>query len=194
MWSVETWDAATNVQDLLTMPGATVSIVTNSPKALTEATTATTDACVEALHDGQVLLSKANGKVYAFGDRAILQCDFATPVALSSLGFWTYWSEGGRDGIAVDSIEVRRSANGVFREIPAMTAVAHGTRAVDGNNNSYGRFHATVTRADGSPLAERVSSMRVIFGIADNDWTSYTEIAAFGTPLPSSGATILLVQ
>ena len=195
VWSVETWSAATNITDLLTVPGAAVSIVTNSTKALTEAATITTDTSVAALHDGSLPRTKANGTVYAIGDGAVVQCDFATPVDLSALGFWTYFSGGGgRDGIAVESIEVRRGAKGAFRTIAAMTPFEHGTKKIDGNDASSGSFHAMVSRADGSLLAEHVSAVRIVFGDADNGWTVYTELEAVGNPSPSSATTILFVQ
>lgn len=195
VWSVETWSAATNIADLLTVPGATLSIVTNSTKALTEAATITTDTSVAALHDGSLPRTKSNSTVYAIGDGAVVQCDFATPVDLSSLGFWTYYSGGGgRDGIAVESIEARRGARGAFHTIAAMTPFEYGTKKIDGNDASPGSFHAMVSRADGSLLAEHVSAVRIVFGDADNGWSVYTEIEAVGTPLPVFDATVILVR
>lgn len=97
------------------------------------------------------------------------------------------WGDGGRDGIAVDSVEV--SSDGT--EWKTFGSVAYGTKKVDGNNNSAGALFARLHDDEGFALATKISYVKINFSNEqDNNGTGYVEIEVCGAAAGQLGAAV----
>lgn len=97
------------------------------------------------------------------------------------------WGDGGRDGIAVDSVEV--SSDGT--EWKTFDSVAYGTKAVDGNNNSAKALFARLHDDEGFALATKISYVKINFSNEqDNNGTGYVEIEVCGAASGLPGAAV----
>lgn len=97
------------------------------------------------------------------------------------------WGDGGRDGIAVDSVEV--SSDGT--EWKTFDSVAYGTKKVDGNNNSAGALFARLHDDEGFALATKISYVKINFSNEqDNNGTGYVEIEVCGAAAGLPGAAV----
>ena len=97
------------------------------------------------------------------------------------------WGSGGRDGIAVDSVEV--STDGT--EWKTFDSVAYGTKKVDRNDNSAGALFARLHDDEGFALATKISYVKINFSNEqDNNGTGYVEIEVCGTAAGLPGAAV----
>ena len=97
------------------------------------------------------------------------------------------WGDGGRDGIAVDSVEV--SSDGT--EWKTFGSVTYGTKAVDGNNNSAKALFARLHDDEGFALATTISYVKINFSNQqDNNGTGYVEIEVCGAAAGLPGAAV----
>ena len=105
---------------------------------------------------------------------------FDTARILHKLRFYTFWGDGGRDGVNINQIKVLYSGESdwsVLTSVPAYS-VACG-------NNSSSAGALTVELADTDPsvfLASDIVGLQIVFGYQDNNGTGYAEIEADAPP------------
>jgi len=143
-----------------------------------------TDAGFATLNDGRIALSADTGTTYPVGSGSVFDLDFEGLREVSELDFWTYWMDGGRDGIAIKSIAVQHGKSSPFVTDDTIPELVVGTLATSEGNSSSGRYHVRLTRAGGEPLFEHATAVRIRFGVMDNDWSFVQEIEALGKPYP----------
>lgn len=140
------------------------------------------ESAVVALTDGRLNSEASNTSnsdkhMLAISSDALLQCDFSSPVNISSVGFWTKW-DGGRDGQEIAAVSARFENGPDFvqiRDIPCMHAGQSGLA-----EDITGHLHYTLVPKSGEFLLRNVSSLRIQFGHQENGWSGYQEIEVFG--------------
>jgi len=108
---------------------------------------------------------------------------------LDSLSIYTRWGDGGRDGIAISWVQVRRDGASDWEQLDG-SSLSYGC----GDNNTSGHLYATLARSDGTPIATDVVGIKIRFSSSqDNGGSGYVEVEARGsataTPQVSLGAT-----
>lgn len=107
---------------------------------------------------------------------ATLCWQLAEATDIGELRFYSYWSDSGRDGIAIDDILVKTSSDGEW-----VTISERFPKFAVGVNpsgfGSTGRIFASVKGCDGAALyPEPVTDVKIVFGVQDNGYTNYDEI------------------
>ena len=128
---------------------------------------------LSCLNDGKVdatrkITSENNGKT-------TLECTLATATDIGSFRFYSYHTDGGRDGIAVDDIQVKTTASDTWTSINLLSSFKDSA-AFGNNQSSSGRLWVELKNALDFPLAKNVTAIKICFGVQDNNWTPYAEI------------------
>lgn len=105
-----------------------------------------------------------------------LTWELSAPVDLKSLRINTHWGDGGRDGVALNSIEVRTSGATSWTTL-AGSAVAYGIV----NNSSGSDLELIFSASDNTVLATDVAAIRFDLGTQDNNGSGFTEFEAIAT-------------
>ena len=121
---------------------------------------------------GALVNGLVNGSQSVYNDNTF-ECTFLQPEDIGSIGFYSFHTDGGRDGIGIDDIQVKTVSNDEWTSIPGFTALSYG---IGNNNSSAGRLSAVLADDAGDSLADGVTALKVCFGKQDNDWTPYAEI------------------
>ena len=140
-----------------------------------------TDAAV--LVDGRFVLANGESDVAALGTGIRLQYDLPSPRDVASVGIYSYWSDGGRDGFALSSLEYKEEGDAAWRTL-AFDEIRVGL----GDNYSSGSYFATVARAGGAPLLTNAVAIAIPFSTMDNAIAGIGEIQALRASLASQRA------
>jgi len=98
-------------------------------------------------------------------------------VALSRLRVNTHWGDGGRDGVAFDSVSVRKAGDDKWTVLPN-SGVNYGIE----DHNTSGDLEVVYRNSGDEPFAVNVAAVRFNFGVQEyNTGTGYTEFEAVGT-------------
>lgn len=128
---------------------------------------------VAALTDGVVPTSGDYTKVVGVSGGTLT---WALPqeYSLLQLRVFTWWGDGGRDGIHISEIAVKHGGSSEWTVLD-VPAVNYGC----GNNGTAGSLFAFLADDAGDPLAVNVTDLRITFGQPqDNNGTGYVEIEA----------------
>ena len=142
---------------------------------------ANTNAAV--LVDGRFVRANGESDVAALGTGLRLQYDLPSPRDVASVGIYSAWSNGGRDGFALSSLQYKAEGDTAWRTI-SFDEVSVGL----GDNYSAGSYFATVARAGGAPLLTNAVSVAIPFSTMDNASAGIGEIQALRAPLAAPRA------
>ena len=137
---------------------------------------------VSVLFDGDVLMHSARdwSKTCSM-QKGIFTFTFPQPTNIAEIALFTFWGNGGRDGIAVSNVLVQTSASSEWMKICPVTLSV----GVNNNSSSHGAMVAVLRLNGGSAPLENVTALKVCLPAAqDNNGTGYTEIAAFENFVP----------
>ncbi|MGN0854082.1 MAG: hypothetical protein ACI4R9_01025 [Kiritimatiellia bacterium] len=181
-WSVAQWDCSADVElpvgcNLLRKPGAELELVQNVPH----------DSLYSCLGDLSILTNgvlKVDpllvGAIYPIGNNsktnAIVDCRFAVAKKISEIRLYTYFTDGKRDGIAVDTLHVQREGEAFFRRVDSVAPFSYGV----GNDATPGALVASLAASKGEYLFSRITALRICFGPLDHDCSTFSEIEVFG--------------
>lgn len=140
---------------------------------------------VGILTDKRVVWNEKSGQ-YAVRDRAEIVFSLPAAADISEFRFYSSWTDNGRAGIAVASIEVQTAANGPWTAIDgsAFRLCATGVNTIPNGPQGQDPMARRVRFFDQNEgmLATNVVAVRISFGDQDNGWSGYAEIEAVGTP------------
>ena len=127
------------------------------------------------LTDGIVNATGANyDNTYAIQSGTIAWV-FSKTVNLTGLRINTHWEDGGRDGIVLSSVQVRKSSGSSWETIPDSSA---SFGAFDDDSGSD--LELVYRNADDSVFVKNVTAIRFNLGNQDNNGTGFTEFEALG--------------
>ena len=98
-----------------------------------------------------------------------------SPVNLTEINIFTRWGDGGRDGIAIDSVAVLYDGESEWTTLDSVPALSVGMN----DNNSCSHYYATLSNASGF-IAQGIRGVKLTFGTQDNGGAGYVEIEACG--------------
>ena len=101
---------------------------------------------------------------------------------MDSVGFYTFWSDGGRDGFAFSSFDWREDGDAQWKTV-SFDEVRLGL----GDNFSHGSYFVAVSRA-GGPLLTNAVAVRIPFPAMDNSCAGVGEIQALRAPVAAPRA------
>ena len=129
------------------------------------------------LVDGRFVFANGEGDVAVVSSDTRLVYELPSPRDVESVGFYTFWSDGGRDGFSFSSIDWREEGDPNWKTV-SFDEVRHGL----GDNFSPGSYFVTVSRA-GGPLLTNAVAVRIPFLTMDNASTGVGEIQALRAPV-----------
>lgn len=135
------------------------------------------------LVDGRFVFAKGDGDVAAIETGAQFTYELPSPRDVESVGFYTFWSDGGRDGFAFSSFDWREDGDPQWKTV-SFDEVRLGL----GDNFSHGSYFVAVSRA-GGPLLTNAVAVRIPFSTMDNSCTGVGEIQALRSVVASPLAT-----
>ena len=121
---------------------------------------------------------------YAIRNGAKVTWSLSAPSDIREFRIYSGWGDEGRSGVAVESIEVKYSADGAWVKLPNSTfnwCKTYTDENTVTNAAPAGNLRL-ISFADpsGADLAKGVEQVRITFGIQDNAWDGYAEIEAIG--------------
>ena len=134
------------------------------------------------LVDGRFVFAKGDGDVAAIETGAQFTYELPSPRDVESVGFYTFWSDGGRDGFAFSSFDWREDGDPQWKTV-SFDEVRLGL----GDNFSHGSYFVAVSRA-GGPLLTNAVAVRIPFPAMDNSCTGVGEIQALRAPVAAPRA------
>ena len=105
-----------------------------------------------------------------------LTWELPSSVDLKSLRINTHWGDGGRDGIALNSIQVQKSGTTTWVDLEG-SAITYG---IDNNSSSDGDLEFVFAGSVNTVLATDVTAIRFNLGTQDNKGSGFTEFEAIG--------------
>ncbi len=126
---------------------------------------------MSALRDGSVV-GGYEGAVGIAGGSLVYQLNDI--VDLDSIAFYTYWGDGGRDGIGISQISVSKDGE-TWTRVGGPCSVGIG----DNGSSEHG-LYAKLSDTGNEKIATDVGYIKIEFGAQDNDGTGYCEIEACG--------------
>ncbi len=138
---------------------------------------------MSALRDGRVV-DGFGGAVGIAGGWLVYQLNDI--VDLDSIAFYTYWGDGGRDGISISQISVSKDGED-------WTTVGGGSCSVGigDNDSSKNGLYAKLSDTGNEKIATDVGYIKIEFGAQDNNGTGYCEIEACGSAVNMPAVTIV---
>lgn len=121
----------------------------------------------------------SGGKIYAVKSNASITYAFAGKARISAVKIYTYWSDGGRQGFNIKSIEA--TADGVSWSVVEGSCADSGFSGTgqcrfDGSRGAYAVFQDP----DSEVVAEGVTAIRVNFAGVENSAIALSEIEIVG--------------
>ena len=135
------------------------------------------------LVDGRFVFANGEGDVAAVETGSQFVYTLPSPRDVDSVGFYTFWSDGGRDGFSFSSIEWREEGDPNWKTV-SFDEVRYGL----GDNFSLGSYFVSVSRA-GGPLLTNAVAVKIPFLTMDNSYTGIGEIQALRSAVASPLAT-----
>lgn len=135
------------------------------------------------LVDGRFVFANGEGDVAAVETGSQFVYTLPSPRDVDSVGFYTFWSDGGRDGFSFSSIDWREEGDPNWKTV-SFEEVRHGL----GDNFSLGSYFVSVSRA-GGPLLTNAVAVRIPFQTMDNSCTGVGEIQALRSSVAAPRAT-----
>lgn len=163
-WTAGTTPTANNVA--LASVGTAVSVSGNDLAAGSLAME------LARVNNGVFEWTTAGGQIFAIGSNAVLTFAFPEPMVISGVNIFSYWADGGRQGIRVNALEVT-SDNKTW------TAIADSA-TTDMIDTASGGCVARFADSEGAVLATGVRSLRVCFGAVENNWVAMSEVEVIG--------------
>jgi len=189
-WCYKTTDAEKpelSLNTLLGKSGVTFEFTDNGgiyDKALTD------PSC---LYSGTLDYQLAKGKSFAIASKAKMNITFPKEASVSAIRLFSFHGDGGRDGINIGAIKVKRTANGAWEDLGAsqlqysigVSGVSDTEDRGDGyynmGNNTGGCCYLALTDSEGGALAEDIFGLRIEFSTMDNGSTNFDEIEICGS-------------
>lgn len=134
------------------------------------------------LVDGRFVFAKGDGDVAAIETGAQFTYELPSPRDVESVGFYTFWSDGGRDGFSFSSFDWREDGDPQWKTV-SFDEVRLGL----GDNFSHGSYFVSVSRA-GGPLLTNAVAVRIPFPAMDNSCAGVGEIQALRAPVAAPRA------
>lgn len=135
-----------------------------------------TDGAV--LVDGRYVFANGEADVAVVGTGTTLAYTLPSPRDLDSVGVYSFWSDGGRDGFAFSSLQYLAEGDSAWQTI-SFDEIRLGL----GDNFSLGSYFATIARASDGPLLTNAVAIRIPFSTMDNTAAGIGEIQALRSPL-----------
>lgn len=137
---------------------------------------------MSALRDGRVV-DGYEGAVGIAGGSLVYQLNDI--VDLDSIAFYTYWGDGGRDGIGISQISVSKDGE-TWTPVGGPCSVGIG----DNGSSEHG-LYAKLSDTGNEKIATDVGYIKIEFGAQDNNGTGYCEIEACGSAVNMPAVTIV---
>ena len=134
------------------------------------------------LVDGRFVFAKGDGDLAAIETGSQFTYELPSPRDVDSVGFYTFWSDGGRDGFAFSSFDWREDGDPQWKTV-SFDEVRLGL----GDNFSHGSYFVAVSRA-GGPLLTNAVAVRIPFPAMDNSCAGVGEIQALRAPVAAPRA------
>ena len=134
------------------------------------------------LVDGRFVFANGEGDVAAIETGSQFVYTLPSPRDVDSVGFYTFWSDGGRDGFSFSSIQWREEGDPNWKTV-SFDEVRYGL----GDNFSQGSYFISVSRA-GGPLLTNAVAVKIPFLTMDNSCTGIGEIQALRSAVASPRA------
>jgi hypothetical protein len=135
------------------------------------------------LVDGRFVFANGEDDVAAVETGSQFVYTLPSPRDVDSVGFYTFWSDGGRDGFSFSSIDWREEGDPNWKTV-SFDEVRYGL----GDNFSLGSYFVSVSRA-GGPLLTNAVAVRIPFQTMDNSCTGVGEIQALRSSVAAPRAT-----
>ena len=135
-----------------------------------------TDGAV--LVDGRYVFANGEADVAVVGTGTTLAYTLPSPRDVDSVGVYSFWSDGGRDGFAFSSLQYLAEGDSAWQTI-SFDEIRLGL----GDNFSLGSYFATIARAGDGPLLTNAVAIRIPFSTMDNTAAGIGEIQALRSPL-----------
>lgn len=135
-----------------------------------------TDGAV--LVDGRYVFANGEADVAVVGTGTTLAYTLPSPRDVDSVGVYSFWSDGGRDGFAFSSLQYLAEGDSAWQTI-SFDEIRLGL----GDNFSLGSYFATIARASDGPLLTNAVAIRIPFSTMDNTAAGIGEIQALRSPL-----------
>lgn len=123
------------------------------------------------------------------GDKAKLEVSFPRAADVSAIKIYGCSGNGGRDGIHVASISVKRTADGEWETLTSISDYSIGLN----DNSSAGAYFVSLTDTTGK-IAEGVYALLIDFGTMDNNGTFMDEIEVCGTLTEASSFHVVFLD
>ena len=114
---------------------------------------------------------------YAIDSNSVLTWTFPSPCEVDEVRVYNIWNDNGRDQIAISSVDVQLEGQTDWLPISASSVSYNDPNA---GSSTAGRPRAFLAMSDGSPLATRVTALRIVWGTVENGWVGCGEIEVEG--------------
>ena len=187
-WNTGTWpiamppSAAAEASNLARAAATTASVANNNTSVL-----GLTDFGVT--HDGVIPSNNSTAvspsASYALGDNAVVTYSFGGSASVSAVNIYTYWSDNGRNGLGISSIDVSTDGE-------TWTSISGGALPFTGNPTSTKKIgvYALFSTGDGTAFATGIAALRICCGTMHNNGTGIVEIEVVGEVSQASTYTV----